>query len=128
VSPGTSRGFIPDLAVAREGTVAVRFYDLRNDRPGDPALTADSWLRYSFDRGRHWGEKRLGGSFDLRNAPLVNGRPLATGLFIGDYEGLVAMPGGFATVFARAHPTTSRGATDLFFARVKVQRGPSHDR
>ena len=126
VSPGANRGLIPDLAVAHDGTVAVRFYDLRDDRPGDTALTANSWLRYSFDRGRHWGEKRLGGSFDLRNAPLVNGRPLATGLFIGDYEGLVAVPGGFATVFARAQPTAGSGATDLFFARIKVQRRQSH--
>jgi hypothetical protein len=120
VSRGANRGFIPDLAVARDGTIAVRFYDLRHDHPGDAALTTDSWLRYSFDRGRHWGESRLGGSFDLRNAPLVNGRPLATGLFIGDYEGLVALPRGFATVFARAQSTSSRGATDLFFARIKV--------
>jgi hypothetical protein len=50
------------------------------------------------------------------------GRPLATGLFIGDYEGLVALPGGFATVFARAQPAARRGATDLFFARIKVKR------
>jgi hypothetical protein len=125
VSRGANRGFIPDLAVARDGTIAVRFYDLRNDRPGDAALTTDSWLRYSFDHGRHWGESRLGGAFDLRNAPLVNGRPLATGLFIGDYEGLVALPSGFATVFARAQPAARRGATDLFFARIKIKRRPS---
>jgi hypothetical protein len=48
--------------VARDGTVGVRFYDLRRDRLGDAPLTTDSWFRHSHDRGRHWREARLGRS------------------------------------------------------------------
>ena len=126
VSRNASRAFLPDLAVAGDGTVAVRFYDLRMDRPGDAALTTDSWLSYSKDGGNSWAETRLGGSFDLRTAPVVMGLPLASGLFIGDYEGLVAVPGGFATVFARSRPAARVGSTDLFLARIQIE--PSRGR
>jgi hypothetical protein len=37
------RGFAfePAIAVDAHGTVGATWYDLRNDRPGDAALTAD---------------------------------------------------------------------------------------
>jgi hypothetical protein len=115
VSRGAKRPFSPDLAVAAEGTVGVRFYDLRRDRPGDSALTTDSWFRHSRDRGRHWREARLGGSFDLRTAPLYLG-----GRYLGLYQTLVALRGAFATVFARGQPAARLGPTDIFFARIKL--------
>jgi len=116
-----ARPFTPDLAVARDGTVGVRFYHLRRDRLGDAALTTDSWFRHSHDRGRHWREARLGRSFDLRTAPLVgNEGPFPRGLFLGDYQALVGLRGGFAPVFACARPAARRGPSDIFFARIKV--------
>jgi hypothetical protein len=120
VSRGAKAAFIPDLAVTRDGTVGVRFYDLRRDRPGDAALTTDSWIRHSHDRGRHWRELRLGRSFDLRAAPILGGVNRA--LFLGDYQALVALPGGFATVFARARPAARQGPSDIFFTRIKLGR------
>src|SRR5215207_818770 len=116
VSRGAKRAFMADLAVTAGGTVGVRFYDLRRDRLGDAALTTDSWFRHSHDSGRHWSEVRLGRSFDLRTAPDL------PGLFLGDYQGLVALPGGFATLFARAQPAARRGPTDLFYTRIKLRR------
>jgi hypothetical protein len=117
VSRGAKRPFIPDLAVARDGTVGVRFYDLRRDRPGDAALTTDSLFRHSHDGGRHWREARLGGSFDLRTAPLCLG-----GRYLGLYQALVAQRGGFATAFTRARAAAREGPTDIFFARIKLRR------
>jgi hypothetical protein len=46
--PGVSAyAFEPAIAVDKRGTVGVIWYDLRNDRPGDAALTADVWLAHS---------------------------------------------------------------------------------
>jgi len=120
VSSRSRSPFTPDLAVGSDGTVGVRFYDLRSDRPGDAALTADSWFRHSHDHGRHWREARLGRSFDLRTAPIAGGA--TPGLLLRDYQALAALPGGFATVFARAQPAARDGPTDIFFARIKLRR------
>jgi hypothetical protein len=122
VSPASARAFTPDLAVARNGTVGVRFYDLRNDRPGDAALTTDSWFRHSHDSGRSWREARLGQPFDLRTAPLISGGISSRGYMLGEYEGLVGMRRGFATAFARAQPAALAGPTDIFFARIGLKR------
>jgi hypothetical protein len=118
-SRGAKAPFTPDLAVARDGIVGVCFYDQRRDRLGDVPLTTDSWFRHSHDRGRHWREARLDRSFDLRTAPVAGG--LTPGLFLGDYQAVVALPGGFATVFARARPAARQGPSDIFFARIKLR-------
>ena len=50
--PGvTAFAFEPAIAVDRHGTVGVIWYDLRNDRPGDGATTADVWFASSDDHG-----------------------------------------------------------------------------
>jgi hypothetical protein len=102
---------------------SVRFYDLRNDVPGDGALTTDSWFRHSHDRGRTWREARLGQPFDLRTAPEITGGIFARGFMLGEYEGLVGMRHSFATVFARARPAALAGPADIFFARIGLKRG-----
>ena len=78
VSPGAARrcpgvsafAFEPAIAVDRHGTVGVIWYDLRNDRPGDAALTADVWFAHSDDRGASWRQTHVAGPTDLRTAPL----------------------------------------------------------
>jgi hypothetical protein len=122
VSAGATIPFTPDLAVARNGTVGVRFYDLRNDSPGDAALTTDSWFRHSHDRGRTWREARLGQSFDLRTAPEITGGLFSRGFMLGEYEGLVGLRRSFATAFARAEPAALNGPTDIFFSRIRLKR------
>jgi hypothetical protein len=107
--------FFPSVAVDSHGTVGVTWYDLRNDRPGDAALTADAWFASSDDRGRTWRQRHLAGPFDLRAAPFgSNGHQL------GEYQGLAALPGrGFAALFAAPPPLAKDGPTDIFFARIE---------
>jgi hypothetical protein len=58
--PGiTAFAFEPAIAVDSHGTVGVTWYDLRNDRPGDAALTADVWFAHSQDRGGSWRQTTL---------------------------------------------------------------------
>jgi hypothetical protein len=113
--PGvTAFAFEPAVAVDSHGTVGVTWYDLRNDRPGDAALTADVWFAHSEDRGGSWRQSHVAGPTDLRTAPLP------AHAFVGEYQGLAAFPrgGGFAAIFTLAAPFATDGPTDIFFARI----------
>jgi hypothetical protein len=98
-------------AVDRHGTVGVMWYDLRNDVPGDAALTADLWFAHSDDRGASWQQTHVAGSTDLRNGPLVNNR-------VGEYQGLAGLRRGFAAAFTLRAPQANDGPSDIFFARI----------
>jgi hypothetical protein len=113
--PGvTAFAFEPAIAVDAHGTVGVTWYDLRNDRPGDGALSADVWFANSQDRGRSWRQAHVAGPTNLRSAPLPAHN------FVGEYQGLVGLPRGrgFAAVFTLAAPQAKDGPTDIFFARI----------
>lgn len=113
--------FQPALALSGNGTVGVTYHDLRNDVPGDRPFSTDVWFAHSHDRGRSWHERHLAGPYDLRRAGYrkipVEGRHLGD-----DPHGLVGLPGGFATAFAMAAPRATVGASDVFFARLRVGR------
>ena len=112
--PGVSAfAFEPAIAVDLHGTVGVTWYDLRNDRPGDAALTADVWFAHSGDRGASWRQSHVAGPTDLRTAPLPAHN------YVGEYQGLAALHGrGFAAIFTMAAPLAKNGPTDIFFARI----------
>jgi Neuraminidase (sialidase) len=101
----------PAIAVARDGTVGITWYDFRNDKPRDKALTTDYWFAYSRDGGKRWHEHHLGGPFDLRTSRRT-GRP------VGVYQGLAGLRHGFAATFIQAKPQAKHGSEDVFFARI----------
>jgi hypothetical protein len=91
--PGV-RGFAfePAIAVDQHGAIGLIWYDLRNDRPGDAALTADVWFAQSGDRGGSWRQGHVAGPFDMRTA-------LADVNYVGEYQGLAPLRGrGFAAI------------------------------
>jgi len=104
--------FLPTLAVAGDGTLAMLWFDFRHDG-SDPSLKTDVWFSTSRDRGVHWSERHLAGPFDLRSAPSTRYGP-----FIGDYMGLAGLPTGFAATFVQAKPQSRNGPTDVFFSHV----------
>ena len=106
--------FVPTLAVGPDGTVAVSYYDLRDDVPGDEALTATARFSHSENGGRAWRDALLAGPFDMRQADQERD------LFVGDYEGLAPIPGGFAHATVQARPQAQNSPTDVFFGRVAV--------
>jgi hypothetical protein len=113
--PGvTAFAFEPAIAVDAHGTVGVTWYDLRNDRPGDAALSADVWFAHSQDRGRSWRQAHVAGPTDLHTAPLPAHN------YVGEYQGLAGLPRGrgFAAAFTLAAPQAKDGPTDIFFARI----------
>ena len=114
ILPGVSAfAFEPAIAVDSHGTVGVTWYDMRNDRPGDDALTADVWFAHSGDHGATWRQAHIAGPTDLRPADL----PVSN--YVGEYQGLAALRSrGFAAIFTLAAPQAHNGPTDIFFARI----------
>jgi hypothetical protein len=123
------------VAVAADGAVGVTYYDFRNDCPGDGELTTDVWFSHSHDRGATWdvdqrsGEaEHVAGPFDMRSVFDPTSPETAFGL--AAFNGLAALPRGFAASFVQALPgagadcvgggCTLEPPTDVFFARVFV--------
>ena len=109
--PGVSAyAFEPAIAVDKKGTVGVMWYDLRNDRLGDSALTADVWFAHSRNRGASWRQTHVAGPTDLQTSPGHN--------YVGEYQGLAGLRRGFAAAFTLASPQAQNGPTDIFFAQI----------
>lgn len=106
----------PAVAAGPDGAVAVTYYDIRNDALADQALWADVWISRSLDRGAHWSEQHLAGPFDL-GAAAYESVPVE-GLVVGEYSGLVTVPGGYAATFALSGAPATAGASDVFFAPI----------
>jgi hypothetical protein len=93
---GDQQAFTASVAVAANGTVAVSYYDLRNN-VGGPGLLTDYWIVQAtpsapggLTNPANWGnEARLTNtSFNMENAPTSD--PNTAGYFVGDYEWLAA--------------------------------------
>lgn len=80
LTPGP-HAFNQTVTVGADGTVAVLYYDFRNNTP-DPGLPTNVWLTQSTDGGQNWSEQPVTGPFDMKAAPN------ARGWFLGDYMGL----------------------------------------
>jgi hypothetical protein len=116
-TPNNAQAFNGVVRTADDGqTVAVQYYDFRNDNPNSsPPLTTDTWIVRSTDGGATFSEdpQTVGPSYDMTTAPD------ALGYFTGDYEGLDYASGGsapgFKPFFVRAEPTPF-GQTDVYSA------------
>jgi hypothetical protein len=116
------QAFLPALAAEPDGTLGLLWDDTRHDKPGDKQLTTDVWVGTSVDHGASWGQTHVSGPFDALSASETSSTKVA-GHFLGDYQGLVALPGAFGAVFAASKPTAVDGPSDIFFARVKPKAG-----
>jgi hypothetical protein len=94
----TDQAFEPAVHVDSQGVVAVSYYDFRSDVSGDGRLTTEHWIVHSHNGGATWSESRLGGPFDMHQAPY------ARGYFVGDYQGLDAQGSVFRSLFTLANP------------------------
>lgn len=94
-TPPTTHSFNGTVEVTADGTVAVMYYDFRNNDSG-AGLPTDVWLNLSHDGGQSWSEQHLYGPFDMENAPV------ARGWFLGDYQGLAAIGNDLMTFFSVA--------------------------
>jgi hypothetical protein len=100
---GNNQAFTPMVQVLNDGTVAVSYYDFRNNTADSGATTpTDAFVVHCHhncaDTGS-WGEETrvTDASFDSRKAPV------ARGFFLGDYEGLGSNGAAVFPFFAMTH-------------------------
>jgi hypothetical protein len=97
--------FTPSIA-ASGTTVGVIYTDNRDSVPSDPVFRVTSWLATSSDGGATWTDEPLTGPYDLSTANLGGF------YFLGDYQGLAAVAGGFVPFFVVAVDATD--PTDVY--------------
>ncbi|WP_141721898.1 sialidase family protein [Micromonospora citrea] len=93
----TGSAAVPVVAVAEDGTVAVTYYDFRNNTPDPATLPTDLWAvtcENDCTRPGAWREQHVEGPFDARKFPATS-----AGRMIGDYTGLVSNGGAFVAVY-----------------------------
>jgi hypothetical protein len=105
----TVPAFTPSVHVNRDGVVGVTYYDLRSNTPA-ASLPTDDWLTRSGNQGVTWTETRVAESFDMTTAPVANG------MFVGDYQGLVSANGTFVPFYGRANTGDIANRTDIVAA------------
>ena len=111
-SPAGVAAFTPSVDVASDGTVAVTYYDFRNNTSSTSTLPTDAFAVFSHDGGQTFGgEVRLTKhSFDLDLAPRAGGK------FLGDYVGLSHAGGTFIPFYTQT--VSSSNPTDIFASFV----------
>jgi hypothetical protein len=110
IPAGDQQAFTPNVAVNSDGTVAVTYYDFRNNTDPTPGsgLPTDYFIVHNVgDPGSSgsWtgNEQQLTtSSFNMENAA-----PTSRGYFLGDYQGLAAAGENFYALFAQAGANSS---------------------
>jgi hypothetical protein len=125
IPAGNQQAWLPSVKVAADGTVAVTYYDFRNN-DAKPGLPTDYWAVFgkpttptALTDPANWGnELRLTDrSFDLEKTLFQGEGDTVPGLFLGDYEGLKAVGNDFVATFcvAGVSPTDPKS---IFFRRI----------
>lgn len=122
-NPGNQQAFVPAVHVAADGTVAVTYYDFRNNTSA-PGAPTDYWMvvchpsaTTTCANSADWqNENRLTtASFDIEQAPSARG---PYGYFVGDYEGLTSSGTNFLPVFVQVNNGNPGNRTDVFMTKV----------
>lgn len=140
VNPDTleAQAFLPTVAVAKDGTVGVLYYDFRYYKPGSPSLDTDVWLaRYSEDLSVRYDDIRVTPvSFDTRQFERA-GSLGTQAYFPGDYNKLRAIKNDFVASFCVSNPPygvgpspvstdeftiEQRNRQDVLFARISCDK------
>lgn len=98
-APAGVSAFNSTVEVTADGTVAVLWYDFR-ENDSAPGLPTDVFLRHSHDGGATFGgAQKLAGPFDMEAAPLSFGAGFFRGYFLGDYQGLASASDDLVALF-----------------------------
>jgi len=103
--------FEPAVTVRGDGTIGVTYFDFRSNTASPATLPTDYWIARSSD-GVTWRESRVAGPFDLAQAPV------SEGLFLGDYQSLVAIGDLFVPFYAITTGAEPGNPTDIFGSLV----------
>ncbi len=117
LTPNSTAAFTPSVHVAADGTVAVTYYDFRNNTSA-AGVPTDYWLAHCHANAdctnpANWSETHVAGPFDIEIAPF------SRGYFLGDYEGLASIGNAFAPFFILGNTGNTANRTDAFFTTVQ---------
>ncbi|MDL4774117.1 MULTISPECIES: sialidase family protein [Thermomonosporaceae] len=122
---GTGQAFTPQIDAAPDGTLAITYYDLRDDTAAAGASTTH-WMATCGGpgcvRGEGFRERRLGGPFDLDKAFRWFDGP-----FLGSYTGLAHTPRGFVSAFVMSGERAG-DPQDVYVGEVQTCSGRCHVR
>jgi hypothetical protein len=112
-----SQAFTPSVEIASDGTVAVTYYDFRNNTASPATLDTDFWANHCHPASENcadpasWNEETqvTPTSFNIREAAF------ARGYFLGDYMGLSASGNAFWSAFGS---TVGGGPSSIFASRI----------
>jgi hypothetical protein len=110
------QAFVAGVHVTPNGTVAVTYYDFRNNTAA-PGVPTDYWIVHchaNCTNPSSWNgnENRLTtSSFDIEQAPAARG---PFGYFLGEYEGLTNIGNTFVPVFVAVNDGNPANSTDVF--------------
>lgn len=120
-NPGTLdvQTFLPSIAVAKDGIVAVLFYDFRFFKPGDKSLKTDVWVSFFDEKLNFLSQVRLTPrSFDSRQfMHRVTDDPF---LFIADYVKIASRGEDFVAAFTISNPPYGVGPAPLIGGEFKL--------
>jgi hypothetical protein len=106
------QAIIPTVDVGSDGTVAVSYYDFRQNTDAE-SVSTDHWLvrcparSVACTERRNWSEIHVAGPFDIEIAPK------SMGLFLGDYMGMAAAGRRFVLFFIQSSVLVSN-RTNVF--------------
>jgi hypothetical protein len=104
------------LAVTGDGRLGVTYVERGTPGLGG-AVPYEVWFAAS-RAGEPWQRSRLAGPTDFASMPMVNPHlGDLEAMAIGEWQGLVGLPHGFAAAFPLGAPQATIGPTDVFFAR-----------
>ena len=119
IPSGNQQAFIPAVDVADDGTVAVTYYDFRNNDTTNPdTLQTDHWMVHCHPSTLSECSKREGYGQEIRltDEPFdMEKAPVAGGYFVGDYEGLANDGNDLTPFFSQTHGTDP---ASIYFSRV----------
>jgi hypothetical protein len=114
------QAFVPAVHVSADGTVAVTYYDFRNN-DASSGVPTDYWIVHCHANctdPTSWNgnENRLTtASFDIEQAPAARG---PFGYFLGEYQGLTNIGNSFLPVFVAVNNGSPANRTDVFSTTV----------
>jgi hypothetical protein len=115
-TPTNFPAFTPTVTVNSAGTVAVTYYDLRNQVAANAktgTIATDVWLKTSVNAGASFGpDTHVAGSFNMAAAPKTG-----AGFFLGDYQGLGASGTTLLPFFVQTNclkSTCASNPTDVY--------------
>jgi hypothetical protein len=114
-NPANQQAFVAGVHVRADGTVAVTYYDFRNNA-ASAGVPTDYWIAHchtACSNPASWtSENRLTtSSFDIEQAPAARG---PFGYFLGEYEGLTNIGNRFVPAFIAVNNGNTANRTDLF--------------